>query len=358
MLNNKIGYFSPLCFLPSGKLVCYQYGDIVIFNEGHIEKRLRVFDTYKERFIGRFNLLYRLFRLGIRSAIALDEKNIIISIGNSLYELNIELGCLSGGYFCGKGIRPLSFSNLTGISNIEDGIYFGEYLGNSAKNPVHIYKRNNIDEWKSVFQFKKGDINHIHAILADKYRDCVWIFTGDFDSSSAIWKATDNFNKVERFAYNNQKYRACSVFVIPEGILYATDAPFENNYIYLMNTKTSEVIPIKNIDGSCIYSCKWNNDFIFSSTVEGDGRNMSKLEFLFSRKRGSGIKDKYVHLYKGNLKSGFFDIYKEKKDIFPLYTFQFGAFKFPHGDNNGKALYFQPVATSKNDLRLLEYVDD
>lgn len=39
------------------------------------------------------------------------------------------------------------------------------------------------------------------------------------------------------------------------------------------------------------------------------------MEFCFGRKRGAGIKDEYVHMYCVNIKEGFKEIYKEKKDI-------------------------------------------
>lgn len=107
------------------------------------------------------------------------------------------------------------------------------------------------------------------------------------------------------------------------------------------------------IDGSCIYGCQWKDKYVFSTTVEGDGRNTSRMEFYFGRKRGAGIKDDYVHMYCGNLKDGFKEVYKEKKDCMPYYTFQFGVFKFPYGVNNTDTLYFQPVATRDNDLRLM-----
>ena len=71
------------------------------------------------------------------------------------------------------------------------------------------------------------------------------------------------------------------------------------------------------------------------------------------RKRRAGTKDDYVHMYMGNLQEGFKEIYKEKKDCMPYYTFQFGVFKFPYGVNSTDTLYFQPVATKKNDLHLM-----
>lgn len=339
--------------MPNGTLVCYQHGDIVLIGGNAATKRFAIFNNKKERLLGRFKLAYRLLRLGIRSAEAIDNECLIISMGNMLYELSVKSGKLSGGYYCGEGIRPLIFTKVNGINGFDDGLYFGGYLGNMRKKPVSVYHRIGVDQWEAVYTFPQGTINHVHNIIADPYRQCLWIFTGDFDEASAIWKVTDNFKKVERLVCNDQKYRGCVVFALPEGLLYATDAPFANDYIYLMNPETCEVKEIFPIDGSSIYGCQWKDKYVFSSTVEGDGRNNTRWQFYFGRKRGAGIKDDYVHMYMGNLQDGFKEIFKEKKDCMPLYTFQFGVFKFPYGVNNSDTLYFQPVATKKNDLNLM-----
>lgn len=344
---------TPLCFLPSGRLVAYYRGGVLIFEGKKVVKKISVFHSVKERILGCNRYLYRLLRMGVRAAWALDEDNVLLSVGNTIYELNLPSGVLSEGYACGVGIRPLIFTQVEGISSVDSGLYFGGYLGNEDKKPVSVYKRVGQDNWDVVYTFPQGTINHIHTIVNDPYRDCLWIFSGDFDEASAIWKVTDNFKKVERVCCNNQKYRGCVVFAVAEGLLYATDAPFVDDFICLMNTDDYSVKTIAPIDGSCIYGCQWNDKYVFSSTVEGDGRNTPRMEFYFGRKRGAGIKDEYVHLYCGNLKDGFKEIYKEKKDIMPYYTFQFGVFKFPYGVNKTNVLYFQPVATNKNDLKLL-----
>ena len=351
---NKMGkILAPLCFLPSGRLLCYHLGHMLILEEGKLVKSFRIFNDKKELIIGRFRYLYRLLRLGVRAAWALDEEHILLSIGNMIYELNIADESLSTGYFCGDGIRPLIFTQVEDIISLDEGVYFGGYLGNIDKKSVDIYKRIGVDKWEVVYTFPQGTINHVHAIVNDPYRDCLWIFTGDFDEASAIWKVTDNFKKVERVCCNDQKYRGCVVFALPEGLLYATDAPFADDFIYLMNPTDYSVKMIAPIDGSCIYGCQWQDKYVFSTTVEGDGRNTSRMEFYFGRKRGTGIKDEYVHMYCGNLKEGFKEIYKERKDCMPYYTFQFGVFKFPYGVNKTDTLYFQPVATRDNDLRLM-----
>lgn len=349
---------TPLCFMPDGTLLCYKQGNVLILKDGKVQNRLTLLMSWEESILGRIKYVNRLMRLGVRTAIVIDNANIILSIGNMLYELNIMTGILSNGFFCGEGIRPLIFSKANGIEGIVDGIYFGGYLGNDDKKPVNIYHRIGVDQWKVVYTFPQGSINHVHNIVVDPYRQCLWIFTGDFGEASAIWKVTDNFKKVERVACNDQKYRACVVYALPEGLLYATDAPFADDYIYLLNPETMEAKELFPIHGSCIYGCQWKDKFVFSSTVEGDGRNMSRLEWLFTRKRGAGIKDNYVHMYMGNLKEGFREIYKEKKDCMPFYTFQFGVFKFPAGVNNSETLYFHPVATKKNDLRLMAIQQD
>lgn len=38
------------------------------------------------------------------------------------------------------------------------------------------------------------------------------------------------------------------------------------------------------------------------------------------------------------------------------FLFQFGAFKFPYGVNKTDTLYFQPIATVQNDLKLSRIV--
>ena len=339
--------------MPDGRLVCYHRGSIIVLRDGKELLSMPIPISKKERYLGWSNYASRMMRFGVRSSIALDNEQVLLSIGNNVYELSLQKKELSKGWYCGTGIRPLFFTEVKGIDGIIDGVYFGGYLGNMDKKPVNIYHRTGIDQWEIVYTFPQDTINHVHNIVPDHYRQCLWVFTGDFDDASAIWKVTDDFKKVERVVCNDQKYRGCVVYALPEGLLYATDAPFMDNYTYLLNPETMETKEIFPIDGSCIYGCQWKDKYVFSSTVEGDGRNMSRMEWLLTRKRGAGIKDDYVHMYLGNLLEGFKEIYKEKKDCMPFYTFQFGAFKFPSGFNNSDTLYFQPVATSENDLRLL-----
>lgn len=342
---------TPLCFMPDDRLVCYHRGRILFVQDGVIERSFIIPIGTRECCLGWNKMMSRLMRFGIRASVALDNEHVLFSISNVIYELDIPKLKISKGWYCGDGIRPLFLSEVKGINGFKDGIYFGQYMGNRHLNPVSIFYRDGVDDWKLVYTFPKGTIKHIHNIIPDPFRQCLWIMTGDFGEAAALWKAIDGFKKVEHVAGGNQRWRGCVGFAIPEGLIFATDTPFSDNHVYLI--KDDGVLEnVIDISGSCIYGCHWKDKYVFSTVVEPDGRNESFLRLLFGWKRGSGIRDKYVHVYCGNLQSGFSEIYKEEKDYLP-FLFQFGALKFPTGLNDSDVLYFQPMATRKNDLNLI-----
>ena len=74
------GNINPICFLPSGKLICYRYGKLLVMQDGEVIESCRLFTSKKETLLGRSKLATRLLRLGIRAAIALDEEHILLSV--------------------------------------------------------------------------------------------------------------------------------------------------------------------------------------------------------------------------------------------------------------------------------------
>ena len=343
---------TPLCFLPNGELVCFRDGSLLIINKDKVEKTIPMQHGFKENALARFKAVNRLLRLGIRTAIAMDDDHIIVSYGNIIKEVDLTNGHISKGYKCEQGTRPLIFTKVKGIKGFEDGFYYGDYIGRLDKMPVKIYRRTGIDNWEAVYTFSTGLINHIHNIIPDPYRNCLWIMTGDFGEAAAFWKATDMFTEMERVACNDQKYRGCVGFVLKEGILYATDSPLTQNHIYLFNPSDKSCREISAISGACIDGCQWKDGYVGSTTVEPDVKYKNKLDFIFKWKIGAGIHDRQVRIYYGNLDGGFEVIHKEKKDWLP-FIFQFCTVKFPVGENNSDSLYFMPIASKKHDMSLI-----
>ena len=263
MVKTYSNLTTPLCFFPNSRLLCYQRGKLLVVRDDNVEKSIPIPVRVLVRLLSSSRLATRLLRFGVRVATAIDNSHAIICIGNTLYDVDIENSAVSKGWYCGDGVRPLIMTSVKGINGFKDGVYFGGYLMNMGKKPVHIYHRTGVDNWEVVYSFADGEINHVHNIVADPYRQCLWVFTGDFEEAAAIYKVTNGFEKVERVVCNDQQYRGCVVYALPEGLLYATDSPYAENYIRLMDTNTFESKSLFPLHGSCIYGCIWKRIMSF-----------------------------------------------------------------------------------------------
>ena len=157
---------------------------------------------------------------------------------------------------------------------------------------------------------------------------------------------------MERVAWNDQQYRGCVVFPVREGLLYATDAPFAKNYIYLMNPDTMELKRIAPIDGSCIYGCQCGDQFVFSlrwNRTEGIALYSSSLRAV-----SEGLASRIcmcisiVEIWKRDLGRS-----TRRGRIFGLMRFSLVSFVFLLGGMMQILYIFSLLATNKNDLSLL-----
>lgn len=347
---------TPLLYLWNGDVLSYKHGSVFILDKNAcaVKSRKDLNLGWKEKYLSRINLLHRLLRLGIRNAHQVDDKTVILFVNKRFYEYNLEKDYMTAGFIPPAGIRALNITSIKNIAGFDDMLVFGGYLSNINKEEVSIYKRINCNHWKPVYTFKKGAINHIHNLIPDVENKCVWILTGDFDEAATIWRATDNFKKVEPVVSGSQSSRSCVAFPVSGKLLYATDTPFYPNSIRLLEKVGGqwESVKIMDIAGSCIYGCKVGTDFVFSTTVEPDGRDTGILSLL-ECKRGRGIVDRYSHLYVGTPEKGFQEIYKVEKDLWFPVLFQFGTLRFPSGINDSGMILVEHIATKKYDCKTM-----
>ncbi len=347
---------NPILFLNNGDLVSYKHSYFYVLdgNTYIVKRTVSTSLGYQEKILSRVRLLNRLFRMGVRISFQIDDDNVLVFVNKRFYELNLVSGEIRKGFIPPKGIRALKVSHIAGVEGFEDSIVFGGYLSNRDKLSVDIYKRVSTEQWTEVYSFPIGEINHIHNIVADKSNQCVWILTGDFDQGAAIWMAKDNFKRVDRIYSGTQDSRCCIAFPIDGKLLYATDTPFQPNTIRILEQSDNKWQSRKlvDIDGPCIYGCTIADQFVFSTSVEPDGKK-SGWRGLIDSKLGSGIKNNYCHIYVGTLEAGFKEIYHVKKDIWSPVLFQFGTLQFPEGRNHSNSLIVNHVATNKYDGKAL-----
>lgn len=307
---------------------------------------------------GFSSVLRRLFRKDIRLALKIDNDQILLVKNKTIYRLDLNLKKIKNKVKLPNGSRPLNMTVIESLNGFDDGIYFGEYFGNPLKKSVAIYKYSKEDKLIKVYRFAQGEINHIHNLVADRYRDCIWMLAGDTSDSAAIYQIKDNFKIVERVVFGKQEYRSCVLFPLEDGLLYATDSQFQQNSIRLLKLQQNkwESIHVSDINGPCIFGTNIQETFFFSTSVEGVNSG-NILKQLLRNKPGPGIKKNQSEIVGGNLQNGFKTIYFSKKDIFPYVLFQFGNIIFPIGYNPTKKLFFTSIALKNNDFstNIIEY---
>jgi hypothetical protein len=295
--------------------------------------------------------LRRLFRTDVRLGIKLSETTLLIVLNKSFYEIDIIKKSVEKSADIPIGSRPLNIVKIKDLESFEDGHFFGEYFSNPEMGGVSIYKYINRDLEK-VYSFESKEINHIHNLIPDPFRNCVWILTGDFNKGAAIFKATNNFKNVEPIVRGKQEYRSCVAFPVKEGLIYATDSQFQENSIRLLSESETNKWESKKIfamNGPAIFGTKNKDTLIMSTSVEAINKG-TLIQKLLRRKSGPGIIKDQSEIIIGNLIKGFSMVYNNKKDFLPFVLFQFGNIIFPTGQNDTDFLVYYTVGLRRNDL--------
>ena len=296
-------------------------------------------------------LAERFLRLTPKCVEKIDEGHFLISYAGCVFCLSIDTHELREEHrYCPMMNNPIYFTKIEGVEGFTDGIVYGEYPININRNPISIFRRSVTGEWSKVYTFK-GNILHIHNIIPDKNRGCVYILTGDEDSESGIWEARNDFAEVTPIVIGSQKYRSCIAFPYNGGLIYATDSPLESNSLYFLNVETKKVFPLFDMSGACVFGAEKDGKYYFTADVEADA-SLPLWRYWTTYKLGKGIKDRKVRIVAGNLDEGFSVVTEFEKDNWPYTAFQSGNVLFPKCDIEGKVL-IQPVAVKKYDNNAL-----
>ncbi len=327
--------YKPLCYINAEEVLVFKQMRFYIFSlqKEEFDYLCDLPANIKCRMLSKLRICQRIFRLEPRTAILVKENLFLVSFSGGVYLLDIEAKNVLKVHEYREGMsNVLSFTKISNLRTVDDGIYYGDYFTNSYKEPVGIYKYNEKQGiFKQIFKFSQGEINHIHQIVEDKCRDRVWIFTGDSGDAAAIWYTEDNFKSINKILGQSQLYRACKAFVVEKGLIYATDTPLEQNYIRLLKIKDSEIEEqnLAEINGSSVYGTYVGGKFIWSTTVEPQNGEKSKLLHLLSYKRGLGIKTWNSEVIEYDYKNKSIQVVNSyKKDIYPMGLCQLGSVMF------------------------------
>ena len=311
-----------------------------------------------KRFLGKFRLFARGLRLEPRCGIFVDDSTALVSYHGAIYRVDCDSCSIDSEHEFRPGMNnPLNFVKISGQKEFTDGIYYGEYFLNHGGERVRIFRRKPNGQWHTVYTFAPGQVYHIHGIIPDAASACVYILTGDKDAESGIFVTYDDFKTVTPIVTGRQAFRACVALPVEGGMLYTTDTPLEENYLYHLDFNTKEITPVMVIDGPSIYGRTISDyEFVFSTSVEPDSR-IEGLKYEFTYKLGPGVKNKNSHLYyclwDGNT-AHCKEIFAATKDILPMGAGQFGTMMFPEGDVYD-GLYVTCQALRKYDNKTIKF---
>ena len=350
--NNKLICFSDSFYLYSKgpRLYCSKAAD----GQQHYIGSLPV--GCLKSALGKIRLMTRALRLEVRCGIFVDESIALLSYHGAVYRVDCTQGTIELEHkYRPEMNNPLCFTKLEGIPGFTDGIYYGEYYLNHAGTEVNIYRRDASGNWSVVFTYPSGSIYHIHGIVPCKSRKCVYVLTGDKDFESGIFECREDFSEVKAVVTGKQSYRACVALPTEDGLLYTTDTPLEDNYLYHLNLNTKQIKKVMELAGPSIYGKVLNdNEFVFSTSVEPDSR-ITGLQYEFTNKLGAGVKDRCTHIYHVKVSGADIlasEIFAAKKDFLPMGAFQFGTMMFPAG---GEKIFVTGQSVRKYDNKTIEF---
>ena len=233
-----------------------------------------------------------------------------------------------------RGTRPLN------IAVTPSGHFFwGEYFDNPARLAVHIYSSEDVGQsWRVAYTFPAGSIRHVHSVVYDRWRDCLWILTGDYGGECRILQAKCDLSEVRTILSGNQQARAVACIPAQEGLYFSTDTPLEANFICRLSDDGA-VVRLASISSSSIDSCRTRSGMFFSTMVEPSEVNRDPQVRIYGSRNGQTWAPELAW----------------RKDRWPMRFFQYGNAFFPGGENSTEVLAVTTVAVDGADGRMSLY---
>ena len=284
--------------------------------------------SIRRKLLQRFRLAERIFRITVHSPAITDWGEFFCIWEGEVISMNLSTGAIAQELALPARRKALYMSNVTGVAGFDDLVAFGEYWDNPRKAPTSIWaRRRNSSRWEVVHTFPSGEIEHVHNIVPDPYRNTVWILTGDFGNASALWRAFDNFGRVELVARGLQVHRAAWLHCLPDRLIYATDTQMERNQLCEVRFDRDEarITRTQSLPGSSIYCSRGHGEVVFSTVVEPPAPSGRYLADLFSVTRGAGIETDLAHIFSVTDAGAVTELFSAAKDRLPARLAQFGT---------------------------------
>lgn len=305
-------------YADSEKIV-YSEGNTVCIDKKGDKTVIRIKNVLSNWFI----LLNRLLRRGIHNVMACN--NIIIVVVNRKIQFFMS-NKLKYEIDIARGNRPLR----QGIECLDEKLFYGDYWVNPNRVPSHLYSVDLSNYKKEVF-ISFENIQHIHFVQKDLLLShSLLIGTGDKDSECGLYHLDIRTKNLTTIAEGSQKVRAVSILQHNEYLIWGSDAPDEDNYIYHLNRYTNDMKQLHKIEGPAYYSTINANGYMFiATTVEYRDRHQA----VIYRSCDNGLN---------------WSEYKRfKKDFWSTIYFGYGVVEFIQGQEYHEKLFYNAIGLNE-----------
>ena len=213
---------------------------------------------------------------------------------------------------------------------------FGEDRGDNQRNPVYIYRCEDIKKgiWHPVYQFDKASIRHIHALIHDEIiKNRSWVCTGDADDESFIYYSDDEFQTLTLFAADGQNTRTCDLLFTEDFVYWGVDSPLKQSGIIRKSRDGART------DWLCDVPCP-----VYFGATNANGH----LFFTTCVEPGPSVTSSHTELYASVDGESFFSVFSLRADFLPQYS----MFHLPKGQAPDNTVVFYARATLRSENTL------
>lgn len=274
----------------------------------------------------RFRLAQRVLRFMFTNVVLLSNGDLFVTFDKSV-------GVIRGGKFAAlKNLtRPCRVLRFGCAVDKNGDIFFGEYIANSERGAMRIYKYAPGDDALEIaYTFAPDSIRHIHGIYFDNFTDSLVCLTGDDDKECRVLRSFDGFKTIETVGEGDETWRAVSILFDENYFYYGMDAEYRANNIYKISRENSTRKSLGEVGGTVFYSKKIGADLFFTTTAENAPSQTENA----------------AALWRIDAEDNLTQVVSFKKDRWHPSLFMFGTIHFPYANCFDDRLYFQLVGVA------------
>lgn len=291
--------------------------------------------SFGRRFAEVSRLVCRLLRHEVKAVAELSNGALVAANREWVYRAAPGEGVMSPAEIENAG-QPVS-PPMTLTVGPNDRVLWGEYNSKTAHGlPVRLFVSDDGGRTYRIARvFEGGSILHIHNLQFDTRLRHYWVLAGDHQHEPGIGRLSEDLGDFEWIVKGEQRYRAVQVFDFVDHLIYGTDTEREKNAVIRLEKSTGRFERLQELDGSCIYGCRFGGTYALSTSIEPSAVNTGREAGLWLSRDGehwtraySAVKDRWHPTY-----------------------FQFGSIVLPRGESDRSTAFFSGQALEGIDGR-------